>query len=140
MITDGKLSAAKRYLGRNVSILGTVVRGDQRGKGLGFPTANLQPENAVVPPIGVYAAYVVIGNKRYRGMANVGQRPSFKPVNKNVNVEVHIFNFNRNLYGKEIMIEFVKRIRTEKSFTSKAKLAAQLKRDEIKSRALLKAV
>ena len=139
LITDGKLYAAKHFLGRNVSIMGKVVRGDQRGRGLGFPTANIHPQNSVVPPIGVYAVYVVIGCKRFKGMANVGRRPSFKKNNNNINVEVHIFDFKRSLYGKEITVEFVKKIRNEKVFKISEQLIAQLKRDEIKTRAILKA-
>ena len=137
LITEGKLYAAKHFLGRNVSIMGKVARGDQRGKKLGFPTANIHPQNSVVPPIGVYAAYVVIDRKRFRGMANVGRRPSFKK-NNNINVEVHIFDFQKTLYGKEITVEFVKKIRNEKVFDLSEQLIAQLKRDEIKSRVILK--
>ena len=139
LITDGKLYAAKHFLGRNVSIMGKVVRGDRRGKGLGFPTANIHPENSVVPPIGVYATYVVIDHKRFKGMANIGRRPSFKKKNNNINVEVHIFDFRKTLYGKEITVEFVKKIRNEKVFDLSEQLIAQLKRDEIRSRAILKA-
>jgi len=139
LIIDGKLYAAKHFLGRNVSIMGKVVRGDRRGKELGFPTANIHPENSVVPPIGVYATYVVIDQKRFKGMANIGRRPSFKKKNNNINVEVHIFDFRKTLYGKEITVEFVKKIRNEKMFDLSEQLIAQLKRDEIRSRAILKA-
>jgi riboflavin kinase/FMN adenylyltransferase len=137
MITGGKLTSAKKFLGRNVSLMGKVVRGDQRGKGLGFPTANIHPENAVVPPTGVYAVYIRVNNKKFKGMANVGLRPSFKKGNNSINVEVHIFDFQKNLYGREIIVEFVKNIRKERTFDSKEKFIAQLKRDEIKSRAIL---
>lgn len=138
LITNGKLYAAKNFLGRDVSIMGKVVRGDQRGKGLGFPTANIHPQNSVVPPIGVYAAYVVVDDKRFQGMANVGLRPTFKKGNSNINVEVHLFDFQKTLYGREITVEFIKKIRNERVFIFKEKLIAQLKRDEIKSRAILK--
>lgn len=138
LITDGKLCAAKKFLGRNVSIMEKVVHGDRRGRGLSFPTANLHPQNAVVPPVGAYATYVVIDNKRFKGMTNVGLRPTFKKGHSSVNVEVHIFDFQRTLYGKEIVVEFIKKIRNERVFALKEKLIAQLKRDEIKSRAILK--
>ncbi len=138
LIIDGKLTMAKRFLGRYVSIMGKVISGDSRGKKLGFPTANLHPENSVIPPIGVYAAYAIVDNKKLKGMANVGRRPSFKKRSSNINIEIHIFDFQKNLYGKEIIIEFVKKIRNEKVFASKEKLIAQLKRDEIKTRAILK--
>jgi len=137
LITEGKLYAAKKYLGRNFSTMGKIVKGDGRGKKLGFPTANIHPQNAMVPPIGVYAVHIVIGNKKYNGMANIGRRPSFKKAGSKKIIEVHIFNFNKTLYSKEITVEFVKRIRNERTFPSKEKLIAQLKRDEIKSRSIL---
>lgn len=137
LINDGKLTAAKRFLGRNVSLLGTVVRGDRRGKRLGFPTANLQLENTVLPPVGVYAVYVMIGAKKYKGMANIGRRPSFRSSNKKINVEVHIFNFRKNLYGREILVEFIKRIRDENTFPSKEAFSRQLKQDAVKARQML---
>jgi len=138
LIMEGKISLAKRFLGRNVSIMGKVVKGDGRGKKLSFPTANIHHKNAVIPPVGVYAVYAVIDNKCFKGMANIGRRPSFKKKINRINVEVHIFNFKRTLYSKEIIIEFVKKIRNERMFTSKEKFIAQLKRDEVKSKSILR--
>ena len=137
LITTGKLKLAKRFLGRNVSVMGKVVRGDGRGRGLGFPTANIYPANEVIPPIGVYAVRVAIGKKNYYGMANVGRRPSFKRKQECINVEVHIFDFQKTLYGKEIIIEFIKKIRNERVFVLPEKMTAQLKRDELKIRRIL---
>lgn len=138
LIMEGKLHVAKRFLGRNVSVMGKVVKGDGRGKYLGFPTANIYPKNAVIPPVGVYAVKIVVGNKKFNGMANIGRRPSFKKNGDDVNVEVHIFDFNKGLYRKEIIVEFIKKIRKERVFDLKEKLIAQLKRDEIKSRSILR--
>jgi len=138
LISDGKLRLAKRFLGRDVSIMGKVVKGDGRGKMLGFPTANIHPAGEVIPPVGVYAVRADVGNRKFSGMANVGRRPSFKKEKDNVNIEVHIFDFKKTLYGKEIVVEFIKRIRKEKTFVSEEKLIAQLKRDEIKSRSILR--
>ncbi len=104
---------------------------------MGFPTANIHPENEVIPPIGVYAVRVIIDGKRFKGMANVGRRPSFKKSN-GINIEAHIFNFKKNIYGKEIIIEFVKKIRNERVFDSITRMSAQLKRDEVKSRSIFK--
>ncbi len=137
LIMEGKLSLAKHFLGRNVSIMSKVVKGDGRGKLLGFPTANICPLNAVIPPVGVYAVKIAIGDKTFHGMANVGRRPSFKKNNTDVNIEVHIFDFHKALYGKEIIVEFVRKIRAERTFPSQERLIAQLKRDEIKARSLL---
>lgn len=138
LIARGKLKEASSLLGRGVAMMGKVERGDGRGKILGFPTANIYPGREVLPPIGVYAARVRIGEKIFGGMANIGVRPSFKSKKRRMNVEVHIFNFNQNLYGREIIVEFVKNIRREKYFPSKEKLIVQLKKDERKARIILK--
>jgi len=139
LIASGKLKQASRLLGRGVSIMGQVVKGDKRGKTLGYPTANVNVNNAVIPPIGVYAVKIILYNQTFYGMANIGQRPSFKSISNKINVEVHIFDFNGNLYGKTIIIEFVKRIRRERIFPSKEKLIAQLKKDHINSLSILQA-
>lgn len=138
LINNGQLKIAARYLGRYVSVMGKVQRGSSRGKILGFPTANIKAKNVVIPPIGVYAVYVLIGDKKYSGMANVGRRPSFQRSGNGIIVEVHIFDFQKELYGKEIIIQFVKRIRNERAFGSTEKLIAQLKRDQVKTKAILK--
>ena len=80
----------------------------------------------------------IVNDKRYNGMANVGTRPSFKKRGNNTNIEVHIFNFKKTLYAKDITVDFVKKFRNEKRFDSREKLTAQLKRDEVKSRAILR--
>jgi len=138
LIVKGKLSRARKLLGRHVSLMGKVVKGDQRGKQLGFPTANLFLEHQIIVPLGVYAVNVRFNNKLFHGMANVGCRPSFKSTRDDVVVEVHIFRFNKNLYGKEIVVEFLKKIRTEKAFNSKEKLKQQLKADEERVKKLFK--
>ncbi|MFA5088458.1 MAG: bifunctional riboflavin kinase/FAD synthetase [Candidatus Omnitrophota bacterium] len=130
LIAEGKIYQASRLLGRRVSILGKVCKGDARGKTLGFPTANLTPQCEVIPPGGVYAAEVVIGAKRFIGMANIGRRPSFKDSSAPLNIEVHIFDFRKNIYQKEIIVEFIKKIRDEKIFNSKEALIEQLRKDE----------
>ena len=139
LISDGKMPLAGRLLGRPVSVMGKVIRGDGRGKTLGYPTANIVPENDVVLPVGVYAVLVVIGPRCYAGMANVGRRPSFKKRQSRLGIEVHIFRFARNVYNRCVMIEFVEKIRDEKKFRSRESMIAQLKRDERKSRTILQA-
>ncbi len=134
LIAGGKLNDAEKLLGRKVSLMGKVVKGDSRGKKLGFPTANIYPTNEVIPPLGVYAVRVSLGNEIFDGMANVGRRPSFNSRNSTVNVEVHIFDFDRDLYGKEIIIEFIEKIREERVFKSFDKLVKQLKKDEMRVR------
>ncbi|MCA9398706.1 MAG: riboflavin biosynthesis protein RibF, partial [Candidatus Omnitrophica bacterium] len=97
LIFQGHLDEAAELLGRPVSIYEKVQSGDGRGKQLGFPTANFYPKVQIIPPVGVYAVNVVIEGELYRGMANIGKRPSFHKDNSGVNVEVHIFDFNDNL-------------------------------------------
>ncbi len=129
LILDGKLKMAARLLNRPVSLLGRVVKGQRRGKSLGFPTANINPEKTVFPPIGVYVVQSHFNGKTLQGIANLGKRPSFDGRNK-VNLEVYFFNFRGNLYGKEIVVEFLQRIRDEQRFESKDKLISRIKLDE----------
>jgi len=137
-IAQGNLKKAAAALGRPVSIFGQVVTGDRRGKTLGYPTANIFPDGEVLPPLGVYAVHVVIEGKKYGGMANLGRRPSFGGSMNPVNIEVHLFDFHRNIYGRNILIQFLKKIRNEKAFSSKEQLIAQLKRDELNVKKILK--
>ncbi len=138
LVAEGKLKEASALLGRPVSLWGKVKRGDGRGKSLGFPTVNIYPRGVVLPPLGVYAVRIIIGNRKFFGMANVGYCPSFKNKNQQLAVEVHIFDFHKNLYGQEIIVEFVYPIRPSKRFASKAALIEQLREDEERSRGILK--
>ncbi len=128
-IAVGNLKKAAEILGRPVSLLGHVVRGDKRGKTLGYPTANIIPSGEILPPQGVYCVRVFYGKEFYYGLANVGVRPSFHQED-HLNVEVHIFDFNKNVYGQEIGVEFLHKIRNELYFPSSQELVAQIKKDE----------
>ncbi len=136
LIAQGKLDEAKHFLGRNVSIMGKVERGDARGKSLGIPTANLYPGNEVIPPKGVYAARVLVEGKLFYGVSNIGYRPSFNTAHQRLNVEVHIFRFKRNIYGRNIVIEFIQKIRDERVFESTEKLVRQIKNDIKQAKAI----
>ncbi len=138
LIEEGRLKDAEKFLGRPVGLLGKVERGDSRGKSIGFPTANIYADNEVFPPRGVYAVYVEINHKRYKGMANVGFAPTFHKQSRRMHVEVNIFDWNQNLYGKEILIEFIKKIRDEKIFPSVDQLIEQLQKDKKVSNKVLK--
>lgn len=129
LIAVGEFKKAAAILGRPVALLGKVVVGDKRGKTLGFPTANMIPTGEILPPQGVYIVRVHYGGKTYRGMANVGVRPSFHKED-HLNVEVHIFNFRKKIYGEEIVVEFLQKIRNELYFPSREALISQLKKDE----------
>ena len=136
-IAEGRLKRAERFLGRSVSLMGVVQKGDGRGKKFGFPTANIYPEKLVLPPLGVYAVRVRIGEKIFYGMANMGRRPSFPAVKPRIYLEVHIFHFRESIYGEEIIVEFARKIRRERTFPSQDCLIEQLKKDEIKAKKIL---
>lgn len=138
LISEGKITQAARLLGRPVAVEGSVVKGQARGTQLGFPTANINCQARLIPAHGVYAVRVYWGKKEYAGMANIGIRPSFKDRNPKTHVEVHLFNFNRRIYGQTVRVEFVKRVRHEIKFPSIDALKAQIIRDDIKIRRLLK--
>lgn len=131
LIAGGHLSKAEKLLARKVSILGRVVKGDGRGKRLGFPTANIELDGEVLlPPSGVYAAYVTYKKKKYSSMVNIGHCPTFASTKKTLCCEAHIFGFTGNLYNQNILIEFVKKIRNEKLFASSEMLIQQLSQDK----------
>jgi riboflavin kinase/FMN adenylyltransferase len=118
-------------LGRAYTLSGTVVLGNQRGNTIGFPTANLALEatKIAVPSGGVYVVKVYIAGKCYKGMANIGKNPTFGDVDE-ARLEVNIFDFEGNLYGKEITVAFYQRIRGEVKFASVNELIVQLKKDK----------
>jgi riboflavin kinase/FMN adenylyltransferase len=129
LVKQGNLLSAKRYLGRDVSVFGEVAHGDRRGIHLGFPTANINSGREIVPPNGVYIVKIVLDGKLFQGVANIGHRPSFKKKSNKV-IEVHIFNFNKNIYGKNIEIKFLKKVRDEKKFLHPQDLCAQVAKDK----------
>lgn len=132
LIAEGALQKAKKLLGRNVSIFGKVIRGDARGRKLGFPTANVDLQSQVIPPGGVYAARVGYKGKHYGAMANLGFCPTFTSGQKahQANCEVHIFKFKGTLYGKKLIVEFIQRFRDEQCFSSSDELKKQLQNDQ----------
>lgn len=132
LITSGDIGMASRYLGRPVSILGTVTGGAGRGRIIGFPTANVNPHHEAIPPSGVYAVKVRYSSSVLKGVLNIGFRPTFHKkaeLPKDPLVEVHIFGFNGNIYGKDLEIIFVKKLRPERRFKNQEHLAAQIKKD-----------
>jgi len=134
LIGVGKLNEAARLLGRPVSISGPVVKGSGRGKGLGFPTANIAYESDILPPQGVYALRVLLGKKVFSAVANLGMRPTFDKQVSKLYLEVHIFDFSKNIYGKHVQVEFLKKIRNEKKFSSPQSLIQQIQKDEASAR------
>jgi riboflavin kinase/FMN adenylyltransferase len=117
-------------LGRPYSLRGLVEKGDGRGHKIGIPTANLAiPKEVAVPAAGVYAVWVKRGDKMYRGVSNIGVRPTFETQSTVPNVEAHILDFDRDIYGEEIELAFVAHLRDERRFPSVEALVAQIRAD-----------
>lgn len=127
---QGDVEQAADFLQRRYRLNGMVVHGDKRGKEIGYPTANIRPEDSrkIIPKDGVYAVTVRSEGNWYDGMMNIGTRPTFEGSNKTL--EVHLFDFDEDIYGKEVQVRFVKRIRDEKKFSGKEELVNQLEADE----------
>src|SRR5436309_11070791 len=117
LIAEGRVDEAAALLGHPYSIEGHVVRGDERGRALGFPTANLCTENELLPPHGVYATTITIDGIIRPSVTNVGCRPTVDHSGKTT-VETHVFDFDRNLYGAAVRVGFVQRMRDERAFES----------------------
>lgn len=126
-IEDGDMEKANRLLGRWYSIEGKVVGGFKKGVMIGFPTANIDTSYDLLPHTGVYAARTIVDGEIYDGIANVGFNPTFH--RDRLSVEIHIFDFSSDIYGREIEIIFIKRLREEIEFGSAEKLKAQIKKD-----------
>lgn len=131
LILRGDLAMAAKFLGRGVSVLGTVVPGSRLGRTLGYPTANINPHHEVVPPSGVYAVLIKLNGKSYKGIVNIGNRPTFySPRDSEPTIEAHIFGFNGNIYGKDVEVYFKKKIRDERRYEDRDKLISQIRKDE----------
>jgi len=119
----------RKIIGDYWKILGEVIEGDKRGRKIGFPTANILLNNLIKPDFGVYAVKIDYNNDTYDGIANFGVRPTFDKTKSQPILEVHLFNFSDNLYGKEIIISFVDFIRKEKKFNGLESLKSQIQLD-----------
>jgi len=135
LVSEGRVDEAGALLGHQYFLDGTVMRGDQRGRTIGFPTANLCTENELLPPHGVYATTARIGDIVYASVTNVGTRPTVDASGRTV-IETHIFNLDRDLYGQSIRIGFVQRLRDERAFASLDLLRAQIDADCRRARVL----
>ena len=128
LVTDGRMERAEKMLGRNYQIRGKVVAGrDRGGKLLGIPTANINLHDELCPKTGIYAVTVECGGNQHRGVANIGYSPTFE--DHEFTVEVHILDFSANIYGKQIRVNFIKRIRDEIKFSNISELIDQIKLD-----------
>ncbi|MFQ5661313.1 MAG: bifunctional riboflavin kinase/FAD synthetase [Gammaproteobacteria bacterium] len=137
LLTAGRLEQAKNLLGRPYTISGRVIHGDERGRKLGFPTANMALKRRLSPLLGVYVVLVKgLREGIYNGVANIGTRPVFD--GKQLLLEVHLLDFNGDIYGQHLHVEFLKHLRAEKNFASVDQLCAQMETDIEEARAFFK--
>ena len=129
-IRTGDLDAASRMLGRRYSLTSRVIRGDQLGRQLGFPTANLDVTGLALPPNGVYAARAnVVGQATCEAVVNIGCRPTLPQAAPQISVEAHLLDFKGDLYDRELEVVFIGKLRAEIKFPSLAALKEQINRD-----------
>lgn len=130
-LNDGNISIASKYLGRNYSITGTVVKGRQLGRTIGYPTANviINNEHKLIPSDGVYAAKVIVNNNTFGGMLNIGNNPTVE--GKGRSIEVNIFDFSEDIYNQCISVIFVNKLRDEEKFNGLDALKTQLEKDKL---------
>jgi len=137
-ILDGNIHLANNYLGYPFSLTGEVIEGKRIGHKIGFPTANLYIEDAqkIIPKNGAYAAWAKVDNKWHKAMLNIGTNPTVNSMD-NVSVEVHLLHFSSDIYGKEITLNFVKRLRSEVKFEGLDQLKNQLRLDKSQAEKIL---
>ena len=134
----GKFGKAQLLLGRTYTVLGSVVHGKQLGRQIGVPTANLDVEAEQLPPAGVYAVRALVQGRWQNGVANLGHRPTVSPEDSELSLEVHLLDFDADLYGRDIEVCFVQRLRDEQRFSDLDALKAQIAEDVSAARAVLR--
>jgi riboflavin kinase / FMN adenylyltransferase len=137
MIAVGDMKRTAVLLDRPHFLRGPVIHGRERGRAIGFPTANIQSRTECLPPDGVYATRVVMEEGSYPSITNIGMRPTFGEPERSI--EAHIFEFDRDIYGREVKLEIAERIRPERKFESAQALAAQIASDLQRARQILAA-
>jgi riboflavin kinase / FMN adenylyltransferase len=135
----GDLGSVAKYLGRDFTILGTVTEGRQLGRRLGFPTANLRAHNELFPPNGVYAAKAWFKGIEYGGVVNIGVRPTIENESGERLLELHLFDFDLQIYGEDVEVAFIEYLRPEQKFAGVDELKAQIRTDAEKAREIYKA-
>jgi riboflavin kinase/FMN adenylyltransferase len=138
LVTVGKVEEAARLMGHPYRLQGLVTHGDQRGRGIGFPTANLDyAREKVMPAGGIYACWAYLGDEKHRAAVNLGTNPTFTPDKTNLNVEAYLLDFNRNIYGEVMQLEFAARLRDELKYDSVEALIRQIRLDVEQTREIL---
>ena len=138
MVSEGNVAGVVSVLGRHYAVTGTVVHGHQRGRGLGFPTANLKTEKELLPAAGVYAVKARIGSALYDGACNIGTNPTFG--DEQLSLEVFLFDFDGELYGAEVTLIFIERLRGEMRFPNPEALKQAIAADVARCKVILKDV
>lgn len=140
-LAAGDIAQANAFLGRPYEVSGTVIVGNKLGRTLGFPTANLDTGIYKILPLGVFAVKVLVEGKIYQGFCNIGFRPTVNTIQSPIPlVEVHIFDFNQDIYGKEITVYFYEKLRNETKFNGLDALVIQLKKDRAEARRILQQI
>jgi len=138
LVTVGKVSEAARLMGHPYRLQGLVAYGDQRGRTIGFPTANLNyAHEKVVPASGIYACWATVRGERYAAAVNIGTNPTFTPDKQTLSVEAYLLNFDQDIYDETVTLEFVQRLRDELKYDSVTALIEQIGRDVEQTRELL---
>lgn len=138
LVSVGSVDAAANLLGREYALSGPVVHGDGRGRRINIPTANIHyPDSKLLPANGIYACRARIGADLWAAATNIGFNPTFTPDKRTVNVEAHILDFDRDLYGQELKLEFIARLRDEMKFDSVDALLKQIHADIAQTRKIL---
>jgi len=133
LLSAGQVNLARRMLGRPYGVEGVVIRGNRRGHTIGFPTANLKPNNRVIPRYGVYATATLINGSWRKSITNIGVRPTFEN-DAEPSIETFVFDFDDDLYGDVLRVRFLHRIRDERKFSGIDELKAQIERDTNRAR------
>jgi riboflavin kinase / FMN adenylyltransferase len=136
-VRAGDFALAGRMLARPYALRGTVIQGEQLGRKLGFPTANLEITGLLTPPPGVYAAQARHGAASYRAAVNIGHRPTIRSADPQLHVEAHLLDFDGDIYGQALELVFLKKLRDEKKFPSPSALRAQIAQDTQQTRSLV---
>jgi len=138
LISTGNVTEAARLMGHPYSLHGPVIHGDGRGKRIDVPTANIgYSHEKIIPANGIYACWAYVQGERFRAATNIGINPTFTPDKQIPNVEVHLLDFDREIYGQDVRLEFVARLRDELKFDSVGVLVQQIWKDVAQVRELL---
>lgn len=132
LLNEGRVNLARRMLGRPYGVEGVIERGAQRGRTIGFPTANLKPHNRVIPRFGVYATATLVEGTWRRSITNIGVRPTFEN-DAEPSIESFVFDFDGDLYGDVLRVRFLHRIRDERKFNGIDELTAQIRADSVRA-------